>query len=95
MSRARKTGTVIRRSIALPRQVIDEVTAAAPAPLRHNFNRLVTTALREFAAKQRSQAFARAMSEMAADSQIRSECEVIERQFAKFEADGLGDDQAR
>jgi hypothetical protein len=83
MSRVRKKDAVIRRSIALPRQVVDEVTAAATGPLR------------EFAAKQRSQAFERAMSEMAADSQIRSECEVIEQQFAKFEADGLGDDQAR
>lgn len=95
MSRARKTGTVIRRSIALPRQVIDEVTAAAPAPLRHNFNRLVTIALREFAAKQRSRAFECAMSEMAADPQVRNECDVIERQFAKFEVDGLDDDQTR
>jgi hypothetical protein len=64
MSRAKKTGTAIRRSIAF----------------------------REFAAKQRSRAFERAMSEMAADPQVRNECDVIERQFAKFEVDGLGGD---
>jgi hypothetical protein len=32
---------------------------------------------------------------MAADPQIRNECDVIERQFAKFEVDGFGDDQTR
>lgn len=67
MSRARKTGRVIRRSIAL----------------------------REFAAKQRSHAFERAMSEMAADPQVRNECNLVERQFAKFAVDGLDDDQTR
>jgi hypothetical protein len=95
MGRVKKKAAVIRRSIALPRQVVDEVTAVAPAPLRHNFNRLVSTALREFAAVQRSRAFERTMSEMAADPQIRAECNAIERQFAKFELDGLDDDQTR
>jgi hypothetical protein len=94
LKHAKKKGTVIRRSIALPRQVVDEVTAAVPAPLRNNFNGLVSTALREFAAKQRSDAFQRAMLEMATDPQIRNECQLIERQFAKFEADGLARDQA-
>jgi len=95
MKRAIKKGGVIRRSIALPRQVVDEVTAAAPLPLRHNFNRLVSTALREFAAAQRSRAFENAMSEMAADPQIKVECNLIERELAKFELDGLDDDQTR
>lgn len=79
----------VRKSIALPRKLVDEVTAAAPPPLRRNFNRLVTTALVEFAERQQARSFEQAIKEMACDRQIQAECEAIDRDFAKFELDGL------
>jgi hypothetical protein len=92
MKRAKKPAQIIRRSVALPRTLIDEVTSSAPPPLRGNFNRLVSTALREFAASQRAKAFERAMQEMAADPEIQTECRAIARDFAHTELDGLPDD---
>jgi hypothetical protein len=91
MKTARKSATV-RRSIALPRLLIEQVTAVAPAPLRQNFNRLVSTALLEFAEARRAETFARSMRTMAADPKIRAECASIEREFARFESDGLPSD---
>jgi metal-responsive CopG/Arc/MetJ family transcriptional regulator len=92
MKRAAKSSSIVRRSVALPRTLVDEVTSIAPAPLRANFNRLVSTALRDFAEAQRSQALERAMQEMAADPEIQAECRAIARDFAHTELDGLPDD---
>lgn len=92
MKRAKKPAPIVRRSVALPRALVDEVTSVAPAPLRQNFNRLVSTALRDFAEAQRANAFERAMQEMAADPQIQAECRAIARDFAHTELDGLPDD---
>jgi hypothetical protein len=72
--------------------LVEEVTSVAPAPLRENFNRLVSTALRDFAEAQRANAFERAMQEMAADPEIQAECRAIARDFAHTELDGLPDD---
>jgi hypothetical protein len=72
--------------------LIEEVTSVAPAPLRLNFNRLVSTAQRDFAEAQRANAFERAMREMAADPEIQAECRAIARDFAHTELDGLPDD---
>ena len=91
MKRAKKSSTIVRRSIALPRTLVDEVANIAPAPLRDNFNRLVSTALREYIEFHRTKAFERAMQEMAADPQIQAECHAINREFAQFESDGLED----
>ncbi len=82
----------VRRSVALSRQLVEEVSALAPKDLRQNFNRLVTVALREFAARQTSRTFEEAMAQMAADPAIRAECAAICRDFAITEADGLKDD---
>jgi metal-responsive CopG/Arc/MetJ family transcriptional regulator len=92
MKRATKSSSIVRRSIALPRTLVDEVTSIAPAPLRANFNRLVSTALRDFAEAQRAQKLERAMQEMAADPEIQAECRAIARDFAHTELDGLPDD---
>jgi len=78
--------------VALPRNLIDEVTAVAPPELGHNLNRLVTVALQEFAAKRRMRAFEKTMAQMATDPAIRSECASVEREFSKTEADGLSHD---
>ena len=82
----------IRRSVALSRQLVEEVSALAPPELRQNFNRLVTVALQEFAAQRKTRAFEDAMAQMAADPAIHAECAVISRDFAITEADGLKDD---
>ncbi len=92
MKRAKKPAPIVRRSVALPRALVNEVTSVAPAPLRRNFNRLVSTALRDFAEAQRANAFERAMQEMAADAEIQAECRAIARDFAHTELDGLPDD---
>jgi hypothetical protein len=92
MNPAKKSAAIIRRSVALPRALVAEVTSVAPTPLRKNFNRLVTTALRDFAEAQRASAFERAMQEMAADPEIRAECRAIVRDFTNTERDGLPDD---
>lgn len=82
----------VRRSIAVSRQLVEEVSALAPPELQHNLNRLVTVALQEFAAQQKARAFQEAMAHMAADPAIRAECAAISRDFAATEADGLKDD---
>ena len=82
----------LRRSVALPRQLVKEVSAVAPPELRDNLNRLVTVALQEFAAKRNEGAFEEAMARMAADPAIQSECKAISKDFAIAEADGLKDD---
>lgn len=92
MKRVQKPVPMIRRSIALPRTLVDEVTSVAPPPLRGNFNRLVSTALRDFIQAQRAGAFERSMQEMAADPEIQAECRAIARDFAHTELDGLPDD---
>jgi hypothetical protein len=87
-----KTSKTIRRSVALSRQLVEEVSALAPRDLRENFNRLVAVALQEFAARQTLRTFEEAMAQMAADPTIRAECAAIDRNFAIAEADGLKDD---
>ena len=90
MKRA-KTSAIVRRSVALPRTLVEEVSNVAPAQLRDNFNRLVSTALREYIEFHRNKEFQQAMQEMAADPQIQAECSTINREFAQFDPDGLGD----
>jgi hypothetical protein len=79
----------VRRSVALPRRVVEEVTSVAPAELKGNLNRLVTVALEEFTRSQKARAFEDAMAKMGADQAIRAECAAITREFAAAEADGL------
>jgi len=82
----------VRRSVALPRRLIEEASAVAPPELGQNLNRLVTVALQEFAARRKARAFEEAMAQMAADPAIRSECVAIGRDFTIAEADGLTSD---
>lgn len=79
----------IRRSVALPRPLVEEASAIAPSDLRENFNRLVTVALQEFVARQTTRSFEDAMALMAADPAIRAECAAMDRDFTVAEADGL------
>ena len=90
--RTRGPAKTVRRSGALSRLLVEEVTALAPPELRENLNRLVTVALKEFAAHQKARAFDEAMARMAADPAIRAESLAISREFATAEADGLKGD---
>lgn len=70
----------VRRSVALSRELVEEVNTVAPPELRHNLNRLVTVALREFAARRKTNAFEKAMAQMAADPAVRAECATISKE---------------
>lgn len=88
-SRAERTPRAVRRSVALPQRLVEEVIRVAPADIQRNLNRIVTVALEEFVARRKAREFEEAMAAMAADPTIRRECEAIARDFAKVEADGL------
>lgn len=91
-SAQKKLQKTVRRSVALPRHLVEEASAVAPPELRHNLNRLVTVALQEFAAKRNPREFEEAMAQMATDQAIRMECAAIEKDFSIAEADGLTSD---
>lgn len=82
----------IRRSVALPGALVDELSALAPDELRGNWNRLVTVALREYAARRRALAFEAQMAAMAADPGVQAECAVIDREFSVAGLDGIRHD---
>jgi hypothetical protein len=82
----------VRRSVALPRRLVEEVVAVAPPELRQNLNRLVTVALQEFASRRKAQAFDDLMARMAADPAIQAECAAIGKAFVMAEGDGLRND---
>ena len=79
----------VRRSIALSKHLVDEVTSVAPPELKGNWNRLVTTALEEFARARRRREFELSMARMAADPAIQKECATIQLVFAGAESDGF------
>ena len=82
----------VRRSVALPSDLMDEVLSVAPPELKGNLNRLVLVSLRDFVARLRAEAFEQAMAEMGTDPAIRSESAAITEEFAATERDGLGHD---
>jgi len=82
----------IRRSVALPGSLMEELSALAPAELRGNWNRLVTVALREYAARRRALAFESQMAAMAADPEVQAECAIIAREFSVADLDGIRHD---
>ena len=90
-----KHSATVRRSVALPKDLIDEVQTVAPVELRDNLNRLVIVALQDFAAKQKAHAFEKAMAQMAADDQLQEESHAINEEFVVADEDGLADDATR
>jgi hypothetical protein len=75
--------------VALPGALVEELTALAPAELSGNWNRLVTTALREYAARRRRIEFESQMAAMAADLGVQRECANITKEFSVADMDGL------
>ena len=80
---------VVRRSVAVPRQLVEDVLSVAPPELKGNLNRLVVISLHDFVARRRAEAFRRSMAEMAADPAIRSQCTSMAAEFVPTELDGL------
>lgn len=89
--KSRKLSQTVRRSVALPQEVIEEARAVAPKELKDNLNRLVIVALKEFAAENRKKSFEKVVAQMATDPAIRKECASISKAFGPAEEDGLGD----
>jgi len=83
------TKNTIRRSIALPNELVEELRSIAPPELRNNFNRLVTFILIDFTRRQKKYQFETAMAEMANDPAIQEVCSVLSEEFAETENDGL------
>lgn len=79
----------VRRSIALPRRLVEEVTELAPPGADQNWNRLVITALEDYASRRRLARFEEAIAAMAADPSIRAETKSINKLFRKTERDGF------
>ena len=90
MSKARPAR--VRRSVALPRELVEEATRVAPRELHDNLNRLVVVSLEEFVARRKAAAFEEAMARMAGDAAIRKECAQIGAEFEPAAFDGLPDD---
>ena len=82
----------IRRSVALPGSLVEELCALAPAELGGNWNRLVIVALREYAARRRAHAFESQMAAMAGDPGVQAECAMIAKEFCVADMDGLRHD---
>ncbi|MBI4877785.1 MAG: hypothetical protein HY822_24400 [Acidobacteria bacterium] len=82
----------VRRSVALSRELVDEVLAVAPPECAGNLNRLVAESLRLFVAQRKALVLEAAMAAMAADPAIRSENAAIAAEFACAEMDGMADD---
>ncbi len=80
---------IIRRSIALPNELVEELRAIAPPEFHNNFNRLVTFILIEFTRRQKKKQFETAMAEMAHDPAIREVCSALSEEFTEAENDGL------
>ncbi|MCK6685083.1 MAG: hypothetical protein L6R30_21990 [Thermoanaerobaculia bacterium] len=81
----------IRQSVALPRDLVDEVRRLADPELKENLNGIVVVALREYAARRRRERFAAEMARMAADEDVLRESRLITEEFRLAEADALGD----
>lgn len=83
------TTRVVRRSVALPRRLVEQVSEAAPEELRGNVNAIVRTALEEYVRNREREAFERAMDAMAADPGMRAVNEEIFRSLAHLDGEAL------
>lgn len=81
--------STIRRSVALPRILVEEALLAAPEGLRGNLNSLVKVALKEYIARRKASQFEQAMEEMALDPDIQSISQDLSQDFRATEMDGL------
>lgn len=88
----RQKSRTLRRSVALPKQLVDDAVRSAPSEIGDNFNRLMIISLQEYVARRKATAFEEAMARMASDPAIQAECRTIALEFAPADMDGLKDD---
>lgn len=80
---------IVRRSIALPRPLVDRLLESAPPELANNFNGLVREAVQHYITDRERQAFADSMALMAHDPALQAESGAITEAFRQAEGDGL------
>ena len=68
---------------------MEEISILAPAEAARNWNRLVISALEEYAERHKRARFEEAMAAMAADPAIQAETRKMNMLFTKTERDGL------
>jgi hypothetical protein len=88
MANTKKSATV-RRSVAGPRELFEELMALVPPEERTNMNQAILAAIRHYTEELKQRAFAAEMARMAADPEIGRELKAIDREFRKAEPDGL------
>jgi len=84
-----QSSSTVRKSVALPREAVEDAIHVAPKKLKKNFNRLVLTALKEYTGHRKDRSFEDEMAAMAADPAIKADCAVIAKEFAVADEDGL------
>ncbi len=87
--KSKRRSNVVRRSFALPRRVVEEAAALAPAEMRSNWNRLVRTALEQFIIQCKRERFAEGMARMAKDPQAMAVNREVSEDFSAADNDGL------
>ena len=85
---------IVRRSVALPRGLVDDLIRTAPEELKSNLNRLVIVALQEFIRAQERREFDAAMARMSADPSAQAEIRSIQAEFRQTELDGLSPEES-
>jgi Arc/MetJ-type ribon-helix-helix transcriptional regulator len=79
----------VRRSFALPAQLVEQVSEAVPPEYGSNANAAVRHALEDYVKRKREADFERRMDEMAADPWIRAVNAEIFRDFERLDGEGL------
>lgn len=87
--KAKPSSSVVRRSVALPRLLVEEAAAAAPPELRDNWNRLVRTALELYVEERRERLIDDRILEIGKDPHVLADVRRINADFAQTDADGL------
>jgi hypothetical protein len=89
MSRPASKIPVIRRSFALPGQLVKQAQAYLPAEQRSNLNGLVKQALEDFVRQHRYEAFRLSVQQMAQDPKAVAEHRRMLEDTAGMDEDGL------
>jgi hypothetical protein len=89
MSRPASKIPVIRRSFALPGQLVKQAQACVAPEQRDNLNGLLKMALESFVKQHRYEDFKRSMQALARDPKAVAELRRMSKDFASTDEDGL------
>lgn len=87
--KSRPVSSVVRRSVALPRALVEQAALLAPPELRDNWNRLVRTALESYVVERRELRIDEQIIEMGRDPHVLADCRRISAEFSAADSDGL------